>query len=251
MAPSWVDSHCHLDFPAFAADGEAVLARAREAGVTDVVVPSVAAEGWLGVLRLAGAPGVHAALGLHPWWAAEHLDAHLDLLRSHLGAGEAVAVGECGLDFARDIDRSLQLRWFREQLRLASAYGLPVIVHAVRALDAVLQELRAFPGLTGVIHGFSGSLQQAERCIAAGFMLGIGPMVATSARLSAIVRDMPLDSLLLETDAPERPLAGSRGEPADVVQVGGIVAGIRHMEAAALAGATAANAYRLFAWRKP
>jgi TatD DNase family protein len=248
MAPTWVDSHCHLDFPVFDADRDAVLARARAAGVTDIVVPSVAAAGWLGVLRVAGASGVHAALGLHPWWTDAHRPEHLTLLRDHLVAGRVAAIGECGLDFARDIDPERQRYWFMEQLRLAADFGLPVIVHAVRALDAVLHTLAAFPGLAGVIHGFNGSRQQAERCVAAGLMLGIGPAVARSQKLQALVRDLPAACLLLETDAPDRPLAGSRGEPADVVPVGRMVAEIRHMEAAALAAATAASASRLFAW---
>ncbi len=248
MAPSWVDSHCHLDFPAFDTDREAVLDRARTAGVTHVVVPGTGAAGWDGVLALANESGVHAALGLHPWWTAGHRPEHLETLEAHLTAGRAVAVGECGLDFARDIDRDLQRHWFVAQLKLAADYGLPVIVHAVRALDQVLHEIAAFPGLGGVIHGFAGSLQQAERCVAAGLMLGIGPAVARSEKLQGIVGAMPAACLLLETDAPDRPLTGSRGEPADVVQVGEAVATIRRMAPAALAQITTANTHKLFGW---
>lgn len=248
MAPTWVDSHCHLDFPAFAADRDAVLDRARHAGVTDIVVPATSAAGWDGILALCDESGVHVALGLHPWWAAEHRDEHLQTLKAHLAAGRIVAVGECGLDFARDIDGELQLHWFRAQLRLAADFGVPVIVHAVKALDRVLHEMAAFPGITGVIHGFAGSAQQAGRCIEAGLMLGIGPAVARSARLRGIVGEMPAESLLLETDAPDRPLAGERGEPADVVRVGEIVAEHKRMTPAVLAGATGANAQRLFGW---
>ena len=250
MAPSWVDSHCHLDFPAFDTDRDAVLDRARAAGVADFVVPSVSATHWHDVLALTREPGVHAALGLHPWWAAGHRPEHLEALAGHLAAGNAVAVGECGLDFARDIDREAQRHWFTAQLRLAADYGLPVIVHAVRALDQVLHEIAAFPGVSGVIHGFSGSRQQAERCVAAGLMLGIGPAVAGSERLQGIVRVMPVECLLLETDAPDRPLAGSRGEPADVVPVGEAVAAIRRLEPEVLAEITRANAHRLFGWGK-
>lgn len=250
MAPSWVDSHCHLDFPAFDADREAVLARARTAGVTDLVVPATRAAGWDAILGLAGHAGVHAVLGLHPWWTAEHRPEHLEALRRHVEAGKVVAIGECGLDFSRDIDREQQRRWFAAQLELAAEHGLPVIVHAVRALDAVLAEIAAFPGLAGVIHGFAGSREQAERCMERGFMLGIGPMVARSEKLRDVVQAVPVESLLLETDAPDRPLQGSRGEPMHVAAVGEAVAGIKQMQPAALAEITSANARRLFAWGK-
>lgn len=250
MATSWVDSHCHLDFPAFDADRAAVMARARAAGVTDFVVPGTTAERWRHLADIASEPGVHVAYGLHPWWSGEHRPEHLDVLEKHLGARQAVAVGECGLDFTRDIDRNLQRHWFTAQLRLAADYDLPVIVHAVRALDAVLSALQSFPGLTGVIHGFAGSRQQAERCAAAGFMLGIGPMVTRSSRLRALVRSMPTEWLLLETDAPDRPLAGERGEPADVVAIAEKVCAIKSIGSVELSEATSDNAKRLFHWEK-
>jgi TatD DNase family protein len=246
--PAWVDSHCHLDFPAFDADRPAVLARAREAGVTDIVVPGTTPDAWGSVAAVASEPGVHAAYGLHPWWSADYRPEQLQALAEHLGSGQAVAVGECGLDFARDIDRELQRQWFTAQLRLAAEYGLPVVVHAVRALDAVLGELSAFPGLAGVIHGFSGSRQQAERCVAGGFMLGIGPALTRSAKLRAVLRSVPAECLLLETDAPDRPLSGARGEPADVAMVGVAAAEAKRMAPAALARVTSANAQRLFGW---
>jgi TatD DNase family protein len=245
MGISWVDSHCHLDFPAFDGDREAVIARARAAGVTDVVVPGVRPDAWDRVAAVACEPGIHAAYGLHPWWAGDYRAQHLAMLEARLAAGQAVAVGECGLDFARDIDRELQRHWFVAQLELASAYGLPVIVHAVRSLDHVLHELAAFPGLAGVIHGFSGSRQQAERGMAAGLMLGIGTSVARRGRLGDIVRTMPVENLLLETDAPDRPLSGERGEPADVVAVAGAVCALTGMAPGELAAATTDNAKRL------
>jgi TatD DNase family protein len=247
-SPAWVDSHCHLDFPAFDADRPAMLARARAAGVADFVVPATTPDTWGRVAALAAEPGVHAAYGLHPWWAGDYRPQHLEMLEDRLASGQAVAVGECGLDFARDIDSELQRQWFVAQMRLAADHGLPVIVHAVRSLDAVMHEISAFPGLSGVVHGFAGSRQQAERCIATGFMLGIGPALTRSARLRDIVRAMPMDALLLETDAPDRPLSGTRGEPADVVAVGEAVSAIRSMASAELARGTSANAKRLFAW---
>jgi len=250
MATLWIDSHCHLDFPAFDADRAAVMARARAAGVTDFVVPGIRTECWQRLAELEAEPGVHVAYGLHPWWTGEHRPEHLDGLKEYLGAGRAVAVGECGLDFARDIDRNLQRYWFEAQLRLAVDHGLPVIVHAVRALDAVLSALQPFPELTGVIHGFAGSRQQAERCVAAGFMLGIGPMVTRSSRLRALVRTMPTECLLLETDAPDRPLAGERGEPADVVPIAEAVCAIKSIGSVELSEVTSNNAKRLFQWEK-
>jgi TatD DNase family protein len=247
----WVDSHCHLDFPAFDADRAVVLDRARAAGVTGFVVPGTTPEGWDRVAAIAGEPGVHVAYGLHPWWVGEHRPEHLEALARRLGSGRAVAVGECGLDFARDIDRDAQRYWFVAQLRLAADYDLPVIVHAVRALDEVLRELRAFPGLAGVIHGFAGSRQQAEQCAAAGFLLGIGPAVTRSSRLRGAVSAMPIECLLLETDAPDRPVAahrGERGEPSHLIEVAALVCEWKGVAPEALARITSANANRLYRW---
>ena len=139
-----IDSHCHLDAPEFAADRDTVIARARAAGVVAQVIPAIRAADWPALAALCGRePGLHAAYGLHPLYLAEHADAHLQELRERLAAGGAVAVGECGLDyFVEGLDPALQRHFFRGQLALAQAFGLPVIVHARRAVDAVIASIR-------------------------------------------------------------------------------------------------------------
>jgi TatD DNase family protein len=249
-----VDSHCHLDAAEFDDDRAAVVARARAAGVEAQVLPATHAAGWPG-LRAACtlAPGLHPAYGLHPVYLDRHADADLDALREWLAAGDAVAVGECGLDhFIDGLDHARQMRLFEAQLRLAREFDLPVIVHARRAVDLVTSALRRIGGLRGVVHSFSGSADQAARLCALGFHLGIGGPVTheRAQRLRGIVATLPLDHLLLETDAPDQPGAahrGERNEPAHLVEVLHVVAALRGMAPEALAEATSRNARRLFA----
>ncbi|MFT4197821.1 MAG: TatD family hydrolase [Pseudoxanthomonas sp.] len=247
------DSHCHLDAAEFDPDREQVLARARAAGVGRQVIPAVAAAGWPALRELcAGAPGLHPAYGLHPMYLAAHRPAHLDLLREWLRRERAVAVGECGLDFfVEGLDRDAQMACFEAQLRLAREFGLPLIVHARRAVDAVLAAIRRFGPLRGVVHSFSGSPDQARRLWDLGFMIGLGgPLTYPRAqRLRRLAATMPLEFLLLETDAPDQPDAGIRGqrnEPARLTMVCQTVAALRGQVPVEIARATSANAERLF-----
>ena len=250
-----IDSHSHLDADAFDADREAVLARARAAGVLAQVVPAVDAAGWSGLQRLTVAqPGLHAACGLHPVYLAEHRDEHLDALESWLDRHpRTVAVGECGLDFfVPGLDRMRQRRLFEAQLDIARRRTLPVIVHARRALDAVIGLLRrARLDRGGVLHSFSGSSEQARQLWALGFHLGIGgPLTYPRAqRLRRLVATMPAGLLLLETDSPDQSdcdWRGQRNEPARLRRVLAEAALLRDESEAALAAITDANAARLF-----
>lgn len=248
-----IDSHCHLDLPPFDADRGAVWARARSAGVTQCVVPAVTAARWTSLTALCrDEPGLHATCGLHPLFMAEHRPGDLDALRGRLESGGAVAVGECGLDFhaGRD-DAEYQIALFRGQLALALEFDLPVLVHARRALEEVILELRARPGLRGVVHSFSGSEEQAERLWSMGFAVGIGGPVTyeRARRLRRIVASMPLRHLLLETDSPDQPLSGHQGErnePARLPEVLDCIAMLRNEPAADIAAATSDNARALF-----
>lgn len=248
-----IDSHCHLDAPEFDADRDAVIARARAAGVVVQVIPAIAASGWakLGSLCAEGS-GLHPAYGLHPMFLAEHRNEHIDALRALLATERAVAVGECGLDFhVEGLDAQRQQFFFEEQLKVARDFDLPVIVHARKAVDAVIATMRRFPGLRGVVHSFSGSQQQAEQLWNLDFCLGIGGPVtyARAQRLRRIVTRMPIELLLLETDAPDQPDAfhrGERNEPARLTVVRDCVAELRGMSADMLATATSSNAKHLF-----
>lgn len=248
-----VDSHCHLDAPEFDRDRDAVVARARAAGVTRQIVPAVDAASWPKLCEVCAAtPGLFAAYGLHPMYLAEHRDEHLRQLHAWLEREQPVAVGECGLDyFIEGLDQPTQAHYFEAQLGLAREFDLPVIVHARRAVDAVIGAIRRVGGLRGVVHSYSGSTEQARQLWDLGFLLGLGGPVTyeRANRLRRLAATMPVEYLLLETDAPDQPDAGIRGqrnEPARLPQVLETIAGLRGMAPSDLAKATTENAERLF-----
>ncbi len=248
-----VDSHTHLDLEAFDADRPAVMARAAAAGVQHMVAPATDCASWPRVRALCdGRADTHPAYGLHPLFMDRHRSEHLDSLGDWLAGNPAVAVGEIGLDYHQPgTDRELQLRFFETQLRLARDLGLPVIVHARQALEETSLALRRCAGLRGVVHSFSGSEQQAAKLWDLGFHLGIGGPVTyqRAQRLRRIVAGMPIQFLLLESDAPDQPDAahrGQRNEPARLVEVLRCVAALRGESEQHVAQATTANATRLF-----
>ena len=249
-----VDSHCHLDAAEFAHDRAEVVARARAAGVRAQVLPATHADEWP-ALRDAAAidDGLHAAYGMHPTFLEHHREEHLAQLRDWIGREQPVAVGECGLDFfVEGLDVDAQLHFFEAQLRIARDAGLPVIVHARRAVDQVTAAIRRVGDLRGVVHSFSGSRQQAEKLWELGFLLGLGGPVTheRANRLRTLAATMPLEFLLLETDAPDQPDSGIRGErnePARLAVVCEAIAALRGVPVADVAAATTANACRLFA----
>lgn len=250
---SLVDSHCHLDAGEFDADRAQVVARARAAGVAVQVVPAVAAAGWPKLREVCNAdPGLHAAYGLHPMFLAEHRRGHLQLLREWIERERPCAIGECGLDFfVPDLDRQAQQFYFEGQLALACEFDLPVIVHARRAVEAVIVALRSIGGLRGVVHSFSGSPEQARQLWQSGFLIGLGGPVTyeRAQRLRRLVSEMPLDHLLLETDAPDQPdaaIRGQRNEPARLAAIAETIARLRGEPVQAIAARTSANAERLF-----
>lgn len=250
---AWIDSHSHLDAPEFDPDRDAVLARARAAGVIGQVVPAVDAAGWPALRALAASePGVHAAYGLHPVYLARHRPGDLAALPEWIATARPCAVGECGLDhFVPGLDPEAQARVFARQLEIARDARLPVIVHARRAVDAVIAAVRRVGGLRGVVHSYGGSEAQARQLWQLGFCLGIGGPVTheRATRLRALVARMPLEFLLLETDAPDQPPAGHRGarnEPALLPGIAAVVAALRGIEIGALAAATTRNARCLF-----
>lgn len=249
-----VDSHCHLDAPEFDADRAQVLARARAAGVVAQVVPAIRFADFAALRDLCAANAdLHPAYGLHPMFLADHAPAHIDALREWLGRERAVAVGECGLDFfVEGLDAQTQRDYFTAQLQLARDFDLPVILHARRAVDEVIATIKRFAPLRGVVHSYSGSAEQARQLWNLGFFIGFGgPITYERAhRLRSLVATMPLEFLLLETDAPDQPLStrrGERNEPAYLIEVADTVAQLRDADVASIAQATTSNAKRLFA----
>ncbi len=248
-----VDSHCHLDAGEFDTDRAEVIERARAAGVRTQVVPAVTAASWPKLRDTCRpADGLYPAYGLHPMFLAEHRASDLDDLRGWIERERPCAVGECGLDlFVEGLDAELQQQYFVGQLRLAREFDLPVIVHARRAVDAVIAAIKQVGGLRGVVHSFPGSPEQAGQLHRLGFLLGLGgPLTYDRAqRLQRLVAQMPLEQLLLETDAPDQPDAGIRGErnePARLPVILETVARLRGQPAEDIAAQTTANAKRLF-----
>lgn len=253
-----VDSHCHLDLPAFAADREDVIARARLAGVGGFIVPAIRAATWPDVLAVAARfPAAHAALGLHPLFMPAHAGADLARLEQAVSEHPVVAIGECGLDFhAGRADAAAQVELLRVQLDLARSLDLPVILHARRSVEEVIRCLREAGNTRGVVHSFSGSEEQARQLWKLGFHLGIGGVITwpRARKLQRIVAAMPLAQLLLETDSPDQPLHGYRGtrnEPARLPEILLRVAALRGEDPRVVAAATTRNAVDLFRLPEP
>lgn len=247
------DSHAHIDDAGFDADREAMFTRASDAGVRHIVVPAIDRASWGRIAAIcANHVQAHPAYGLHPIYLDQHQPEHLDELVTQLKTHPAVAVGEIGLDyFLPELDQERQREYFKRQLRIARDLELPVIVHARRAMDEVTSTMRRMGGLRGVVHSFSGSEQQARQLWEMGFHIGIGGPVTheRAQRLRHIVATMPIEHLLLETDAPDQPDAshrGQRNEPCRLVEILRVVAQLRGESEAAIAQATTANARRLF-----
>ena len=248
-----VDSHCHLDAAEFDHDRDAVIARAQQVGVARQIVPAVGAEGWPKLRDVCSRdPGLFPAYGLHPMYLDAHRSEHLSLLREWIERERPVAVGECGLDyFIEELDRDAQSHYFEAQLRIARDFDLPIVVHARRAVDAVIAAIRKVGKLRGVVHSYSGSVEQAQQLWNLGFLIGLGGPVTydRANRLRKLAATMPLEYLLLETDAPDQPDAGIRGqrnEPARLMDVLAVIAQLRGQSEAAIAAATTVNAERLF-----
>lgn len=245
----WVDTHCHLDAAEFDADRDAVAARARAAGVGMIVVPAVEVDNFSAVSACCRRySGCVPAWGIHPLYVARAREEDLERLREQIRHEPPVAVGEIGLDFfVPHADMSRQQFFFAEQLRIAREFGLPVLLHIRRAQDAVLAQLRriAVPG--GIAHAFNGSRQQAQMFLDLGFKLGLGGAMTfpRATRLRAHAAELPLESLVLETDAPDIPPAfsiGGRNSPEYLPRIGGELAALRGMGPEDLALATSANA---------
>lgn len=261
-----IDTHCHLDAAEFDADRAAVIQAARAAGVRGIVIPAVERANFPVVRDLAHSfAGGAYALGIHPMYVRRAAESDLGLLRERvresLDDPRFVAIGEIGLDFfvselkAPDM-AARQERFYRSQLELAQRYGLPVLLHVRRSQDQLLKHLRQCPTVGGIAHAFNGSFQQAHQFIERGFALGFGgAMTFTRAQqIRRLAAQLPLDALVLETDAPDlapawlglgASPARARNEPAEVAGIGRELARLRDLEEAFLVDATARNAKRV------
>jgi TatD DNase family protein len=211
-----IDTHCHLDVEEFDPDRPAVVANCRSQQIIGIVVPGIHRDGWQRTLDCCRQfRGLYPALGLHPVYLAQHRDEHLAELETRIATEHPVAIGEIGLDyFLTDFDRARQQEIFDAQLAIARAVGLPVLLHVRKAHDQVIASLKRARVSGGIAHAFNGSLPQAHQYIALGFKLGFGGMLTyeRSRRIRALARDLPLTSIVLETDAPDLTVANHRGE---------------------------------------
>ena len=260
----WIDSHCHLDAAEFDADRAAVIARARAAGVTQIVLPAVAPANFDAVRALAHEHGFHYALGIHPLYVERAHDTDLQRLREALAAQRAdprlVAVGEIGLDhFVPGLDRERQATFYAAQLRLAREFGLPVILHVRRSADPLLRQLREIPVRGGIAHAFNGSAQQARAFVDLGFTLGFGGALTfeRALQIRRLAQTLAGDAFVLETDAPDIPPQWlyrsaaeraqglrARNEPAELPRIAATLAALRGLSLTELAALTSANARR-------
>jgi TatD DNase family protein len=284
------DTHCHLDFEKFDADRTGVLRRAEEAGITRILIPGLSVTSSQAAVKLAGShPMLYAAVGIHPteagtWNASARNELRLLAIphpnpspdgRGARGEGKVVAIGEIGLDYYWDsAPHDLQKEALKEQLDLAAELQLPVIVHFREKSDApdgncasdlmkILEEwvnrLRSrkspLAERAGVLHSFSGSAETARAAMSLGFFIGVtGPVTFENGkRRQEIVAALPLERLLIETDAPfltPHPYRGKRNEPAYVRLIADKIASLHSRDITKVATVTSENALRLFAWKE-
>lgn len=248
-----IDTHSHIDDDIFATDRAKIIAGAQMAGVTRQIVPAVCSSLWTRLCRVCRQfPGLYPAYGLHPVYLAEHCQKDLKQLITWLEYEPAVAVGECGLDyFVAGLDKSAQQSLFLAQLEIARDFELPVIVHARRCVEDVINLIRRVPGSYGVVHSFSGSGRQANRLLDLGFYLGFGGPITypTANKLRKLVTKLPLTGLLLETDSPDQPLflyRRERNQPIYLHHILCTMAELREQSHEEIARVTTENAVNLF-----
>jgi TatD DNase family protein len=270
----WIDSHCHLDAPEFDADRDAVRSAARLAGVGLCVIPAVERANFDVVRALAHKHGDVYALGIHPLYVPKANDDDLVFLESELerlkGDRRLVAVGEIGLDYfvpelCTPQMRERQWHFYTAQLKLAKRFDLPVILHVRRSADMLLKGLRDKVWLGrvgGIAHAFNGSLQQAQSFVDLGFKLGFGGTLTyeRSLQIRRLATELPLTSIVLETDAPDIPpqwlyataddrmqgKIAQKNTPIELPRIGAVLAGLRGADASTVAAQTTRNVKQLF-----
>ncbi|VVD88137.1 putative metal-dependent hydrolase YjjV [Pandoraea pneumonica] len=252
----WIDTHCHLDAGEFDADRNTIIADAQAAGVHGLVVPAVECATFDAARAAACAmPGGAYALGIHPLYTPRATDEDIAILRRAveraMGDPRFVGIGEIGLDFfVKTLDPERQQFFYVEQLKIARDFDLPVILHVRRSQDALLKQLRIFTPRGGIAHAFNGSRQQADMFTERGFCLGFGGQMTfdRALQIRRLAVDLPLDALVLETDAPD--IAPEwrykqRNSPVELPRIAHVLAELRGMTLDALSQATCANAWRV------
>ncbi|HGN1707674.1 TPA: TatD family hydrolase [Providencia rettgeri] len=218
--PKFIDTHCHFDFPPFSDSFTESLSSAQQSGVSEIIIPTVSVDNFQRVWQLAQQyPQLYAAMGFHPLYLSQYQEQHIDILVDYLNRKDkkCVAVGEIGLDlYMQDPQFEHQQAVLSAQLKLAKQFDLPVILHSRKSHDPLAAILRRIDvPARGVIHGFAGSLSQAQAFVKLGYYIGVGGTITyeRANKTRYVMSQLPLSSLLFETDAPDMPVSGFQGEP--------------------------------------
>lgn len=253
-----IDAHCHLDFETFEHDRENVIQRANEQNISHIIIPGTQKKFWNRINLLCNINcQLHACYGLHPYWLSKHEKHDTEELNRYIENHHPVAVGECGLDFRPQmVDKETQLYFFEAQLNIANYNRLPVVIHSVKATEAVIQSIKKHNNqskqkLSGMIHSFSGSVNQAKQLIDLNFFISISGSVTydNAKKIKAVAKEIPLTSLLLETDAPDqadKQNTKKRNEPAYLIHTLQAIAKLRNTSEENIAVQTTKNAKALF-----
>ncbi len=249
----WIDTHIHLDDERYRESLPQLLEEGRAAGIAHWIIPATDEGNFEEVATIAREePDCSAAFGLHPYFMERHTERAFKALVERLELGSAVAIGECGLDFAIPHAQKEQEALFYRHIELAEEYDLPLIIHGRKSYDQILKALRRAPKVRGVCHSFIGSEQQADQLLELGFYLGFGGAATyeRAKKLARIIKKMPLNRLLLETDAPFQPSSNTeRGvlyRPIGLLDVATKIAQLREISLSLLSEVTSENAQLLF-----
>ena len=250
---SLIDSHCHLDFINFDKDRDEVLERAKQNGISDIIIPAVSVNNWQKIQALCQQyTQLHPCYGLHPYWIDQHKETDINKLEAFINETPCIAIGECGLDYRPEqANKEKQQYFFEAQLGIAEQKNLPVIIHAVHATEDVIQQIRKHPGLQGMVHSYSGSYEQALQLIQMGFYISLGGAISypRAKKLQRLASKLPLSSLLIETDAPDQPDAShhnQRNEPAYLIEILNALSQLRTEDKKHISLQTTTNARKLF-----
>jgi len=247
-----IDSHCHLDFEQFEIDRENILSHCQKLGVKDIIVPGVEANKWDKLIEICSqSEALHPALGLHPMFMDSHQPEHILLLKKYIANNNILAIGEIGLDFyLANHDKTAQISLFSAQLKIAQQSQLPVLLHVRKAHDQTISLLKKYPVNGGIVHAFNGSMQQAEQYQQLGFVFGVGGAIThpRSTRLRSLFSELPLSSIVLETDAPDMPLLelqDKRNTPENIPAILSALAEVRSENAEDIGLVTTTNCQRV------
>lgn len=244
------DTHCHLDVSDFDLDRDEVLSCCRAQGISKIIIPAIQSKTWSKILDLCKSEkGLYPALGLHPVFINQHQADDLNKLEQLLETISPVAIGEIGLDFyIKELNQQQQIDLFEAQLNIAKNHNLPVILHVRKAHDQVLQLLKKLKVKGGFSHAFNGSEQQANQYIKLGFKLGFGGTLTyeNSTKIQKLAKLLPLESIVLETDAPDMVVESHRGQrnsPEYILESLNALAKIRNEDISVIAEQTSKNAH--------